>query len=664
MASNSQGMLLPIVGEFSVDPVIRLQPTVQRSSPTANAGWKYRRRCTITNTGSEPIANYPYAIDLGDTTPLTTTKAQADADDVRVWHNGQEVARTLVDWDSGTHTTLCWIVIPYLGAGESQDWDVVYGNASAVSGGVPALTLLDDKPAFDISTTGANRSTNAKWIYNVNRVAANGGKGGWGLSTGSAQPSLGWGVPAAWQLVNTLPSDDDRLQEAYSTFVDTSTYYQGRFDAKRARPGSLVVGRNSGADGVSLRNPVGITSVRCDLRWLNLAIGDGDPTPIGKVVILTRNGQADTWVTLYSNAALQETEATIATATYTPAAAVKEVAFAAHPYSGANINAGARPDRYVYAAWYTTLEVNLNSSVITQSLAAEEEIYELATELRHGGGGETTPIPPYKRISLGNAAEASGKGTPRLACKLNEQIVVDTEKRTVEVWNSGVTAKVENAPIPAIRAVDGVLANDGSTVEQVSTEWMPLLPVVNPLTNPSADTAATGWTRGTVTAGITVNALSRDTGTYDSSPASLTATISGNTSGTNGIVEEIASDYLPVGNQEAVYVGAAVRTENANIQPTPSIWFYDSAQAFLSKAIAADWTVTASAFQRRIFAAAVPSGAVYYRAGVTARCKTSNPTGQYRFDTVEVNDTEIVLRDVATGTLVMTALWKSRYAFA
>ena len=92
------------------------------------------------------------------------------------------------------------------------------------------------------------------------------------------------------------------------------------------------------------------------------------------------------------------------------------------------------------------------------------------------------------------------------------------DRRVIEVWNSGLTAKVETAPIPGYRVVDGVLDVNGATSEQVSADWMPLLPVVNPLTNPTAASNASNWTRGTVTANVTAGAISQDTSVYDSSP--------------------------------------------------------------------------------------------------------------------------------------------------
>ena len=509
MATITQSALVPLTGQVPVEPKVRIKPTAARSATTANVGWRYRRRCTITNTGAVPIANYLYAIDLGDTTPLTTTKAQADGDDVRVWHQGAEVQRALVNWDSASPTTLVWIVVPYLGAGESGVWDVVYGNANAVSAGIPAFAIYDGLTAVDITTAGARRSTNAKHVYKVNRVAANAGLGGWPLSDGDAQPDVDFSAPMAWQLVNTKQSDDDRRQEAYSTYVDTNTYYQGRFEARRATQGALTVTRHSGNDGVALRNPVGIESVTFDLLWQNDQLSDSDDTPIGRVVLLTRNGDDEEWKVLWESAALAAADTTIASATKTPSAPVKEIAFAAWPYDGDNVDPGARPDRFINAAWKTTLEVNIDDSVVTQSLAAEEEIYELATELRVGGGGGAAGVAPYRSVLLGNSEEASGEGTPRFGVALNQNVVIDSELRKTEIWNSGLTAKTEDAPIPAVRAVQGVVAEDGSTVEQASQEWLTLRPEEDPLTNSSATVDAAGWTRGSVSTNMTVSARVR-----------------------------------------------------------------------------------------------------------------------------------------------------------
>jgi hypothetical protein len=367
-----QSVLFDVQGEWPTNPTIRVMATAQRATPTATVGWKYRRRVTVSNAGSDPIQNYPFAIDLGLTNGLVSGgKALSSGNDLRVVYQGKEIARNLTDWNSASFTSLVWVTIPYLaGGGASITYDVLYGNANA--GTPPTLTPGLDKPAFDIATAGANRSSNAKWVYLVDRTVANAGLGGWYLDSGTAQPNVKFNVPGAWQLATTLVGNDDRSQQAYSTYVATGTKYQGRFEARRAKAGSVVITEHNGADGVGLRNPVGISSVRCDLRFLNMAQGDTDTTPIGEVIILTRNNPGENFGAIYSNAALTDPEATIATATYTPASAVKEVYFAVWPNPGANdkklsIDPKARNDRYVNASWYTTLEVNIAPGVLVQS---------------------------------------------------------------------------------------------------------------------------------------------------------------------------------------------------------------------------------------------------------------------------------------------------------
>ena len=664
--AGTQSILFDVRGEHPTYPELRVQPTSQRSSPTAAVGWKYRRRYTIANTASKPLLNYPYALNVGATDGLVSgSKMLSSGDDLRVWINGLEVARTLNTVNSATDCYV-WIVIPYLAAGGSMLVEVVYGNASA--GSPPTLTAGTDLPAFDIAATGGGRSTNSNWVYLVDRTAANAGKGGWYLSSGTAQPEINQAVPGAWEDVGTGPVADDSWQLPYATYTDSGVKYQGRFEARRGRTGSLLPGEGFGADGVALTNPVGITSVTADMRWINMAMGDTDTTPVGALVILTRASEAEQWVKLYENATLQTTEATITSATYTPPAAVAELAFAVWPNNGSLIERTARVDRYINAAWWSTLSVAINGSAITQTVTeAETEIYELATELRYGGGGAATTVAPSRSILLGNARSATGAGSPHLACKINEQIVVRSEARKAEVWDSSLAAKVEDAPLAAVSAVESVVRSDGTAVEQPSADWMPWTPMADPLTNSSADTVATGWVKGATTVNLTADATpTRDTSSYDTAPASLTANVTANTSGTGGTVEYIASDYLPVGNRQNVEVGAALRTDNTNLQPTPTVWFYDSSNTLIgSRDTQADWTIGATnTWYRRLFAASVPAGAVTYRVGVVIKSKTSNQTGQVWWDTVAVNDTEIALFDVAIGAITLSARWQDRYAYA
>lgn len=895
--AGSQSILLDILGEYPVTPDLYIRPTAPRAAPAANVGWKYRRRYTISNASDRALINHPYAINFGPTNTLVSaSKLLASGNDLRVWRDGGEVARTLNTVNSATDC-LAWLAIPYLAAGGSMVVDVVYGNSAA--GAPPTLTAGIDLPAFDIAATGGGRSTNTSWVYLVDRIAANAGKGGYYLSSGTAQPEVKFAaVPGGWEPVRVLNAADDCWQLPYSSYVATGTKYQGIFNARRARAGALADGPGLGADGLTLKCAAGIVSVTADMRWINLAVGDTNTTPVGKLAILTRNNDAETWLSLYENAALQATEATISSATYTPASPCKELAFATLPNDGVGVDFAARADRYINAAWWSVLTVAVSATVtatqvprtsawtpalaspapdfwhrpeelagiadgaalaswtdatgnarhaanatgaeqpivktnqlnglpcvrfdgvdddltvvghglakpctifvvaklvsasalngdrlyhasnmylsiggtgnndylmnggaslqystdtldsnphihahvfsdtavslgafdgnvvtgnagttapsgnmvyastgttghlpvdvfevvafngalsadareqVEQYLAAKyaltanitltthllndaDYVYELASEVRAGGGGDAAGVPPYDSVLLGNAKSLSGVGTPRLACKFDEQIAVFCDARKAEVWNLALTGKVADVPIPTVRAVDGLLQPDGSTLEVPSTDWMALPPMVNPLSNPSADTAATGWSRGTVTAGITVNAVSRTTAAFDSDPASFTATISANSSGTGGVVEEIASDYLPLGNRQNVQVGVAIRTANVNIQPTPAFWFYDANQVLIgSRAQQADWTIpAANAWYRHLYAALVPAGAVYCRVGIVARCKTANPTGQYWWDTVAPNDSELALLDASIGGLLLYARWQNRYAY-
>lgn len=667
MATITSGVRTPMGGTLAVYPTVRVKPTAARSAAVANVGWRYMRRCTITNTGAAPIENYLYAIDLGVTTALVSgAKLQSDGDDLRVWHNGAEVQRAVVDVNQASFSTLVWIVIPYLGAGESGVWDVVYGNANAVAAGIPTFAIYDGLSAPDVATAGANRSTNLKHVYPVARTVANAAKGGWPLSTGTAQPDVDFSAPMAWQMTNTKTgSDDDRWQQAYSTYDASGTKYQGRFEARRAAQGGLVVTRDSGNDGVALRNPVGITSVVFDVRWQNDAVSPGSTDPVGRVVLLTRNSDDEDWKVQWSSSALAAADTIIGSQTQTPAAPVKEIAFAVWPAEGDNVSPTADPARFINAAWNSVLEVNIAPGVITQDLAAEVEIYELATELRSGGGGDAAGVPPYESVLLGNARQESGKGTPRLGVQLNQNVVVDSLEGSVEVWNSALTAKVETVPVPAVNALSGVRQSDGSATERPSQEWLAIRPVDNPLANPSADVDATGWVRGTVTALVTASAVARHVATFDSTPASFETVVSVNTAGVGGIVEDIESTYVPIGELESVWLWMALRTTNVNLQPTPSVWFYDGSLVLVSKAMQADFVIpAANTWYVRAFATAVPAGTLYYRVGQTAKSKTSNQTGTVRFDTVEPMGEGIVVLDVSSGVLDVSAEWTSAYGSA
>lgn len=124
-------------GSFTVDndgtapahPQIRVTWTAQRSADeTTQLGWKYRVVVPVTNNGTRDWNNELIPIALGDTTALTTAKALASGNDVRVRLDGRELPRQLQNWD----TAFGSMIVPLtLGAGETANLEIVYGNPQA-----------------------------------------------------------------------------------------------------------------------------------------------------------------------------------------------------------------------------------------------------------------------------------------------------------------------------------------------------------------------------------------------------------------------------------------------------------------------------------------------------------------------------------------------------
>lgn len=658
---TKQAALLPTIGQFQISPTLRVQPTVQRSTGTTAVGAKLRRRFTITNSGTLPVSDFPYLINIGETATafFGAGKALASGDDVRFTLNGVEVARTLKGWNGASSGA--WVVIPYLAAGGSITYEMLYSNPQA--GTPPTLTAGTDGAIFDPAN-----STNAQWKYLTDRTVGNAGKGGWYLSSGTEQPQVKFGLPGSWAPVTTLSSGDDARQQMYSTYVATGTKYQARFDARRQRGGTMAANEKNGSDGVVLKVPVGITSVVADFLWTNRARGTSDTTPVGQLVILTRNTDSEAWQVLFTTNALADTETAITAATYTPAAAVRQLAFAVWPYAGGRVEKTARADRYVNAAWNAQLDINLDSSKLTQTTAqGETAVYELATELRYGGGGAAVGVAPYHSVYLGNAKSATGRGTPHLTVQLNEQVQLDTVKRRAEVWNSGLTAKVEDIGLDAFDVVNATLDGvSGLLVERQASDWMPLMPVGNVIPNPTFATDISGWTVNSTHASATVT-RSRDASVFSDAAGSYKVAVTASTVPTTTQVTDDMSALLPIGGKSSVVVSHDVRTSTLNLVPRVGIAFYTEAGTLISETneTQANGALAAiNTFERHAFAATVPSGAVYWRFKLQVYSALVNATGNVWFDNLRAWDTNIVLIDVSKGTLVLSASWYSRYAYA
>jgi hypothetical protein len=60
----------------------------------------------------------------------------------------------------------------------------------------------------------------------------------------------------------------------------------------------------------------------------------------------------------------------------------------------------------------------------------------------------------------------------------------------------------------------------------------------------------------------------------------------------------------------------------------------------------------------------VPDGAVYWRFAFDVYSAALNATGNVWLDNVRVNDVDIVVKGVSPGTLVVSASWYGRFAYA
>lgn len=145
---------LAIDGEAPVAPVLRMQPTAARSANSESYGWLYRKVVTVQNPTPRNWYRIPMPLDIGDTATLVAGgKMLSSGNDVRVWDSetGEDMARTLAGFDSiKTHA---WILAT-IDAGQSRDYHVVYGNASAEAPRTLTPTNQFSNPGFEVDLTG------------------------------------------------------------------------------------------------------------------------------------------------------------------------------------------------------------------------------------------------------------------------------------------------------------------------------------------------------------------------------------------------------------------------------------------------------------------------------------------------------------------------------
>lgn len=137
----------PIPPSASAWPVYKIDWITQRVSSSSSVGWKYEQIWRITNNETAAMRNECIRLNLGDTRSLVSGgKALSSGNDVRIWFNGKELRRDLINWN--TRSSMLWVTIDEVPAGSFIDLSMVYGNPSA--GSPPRLQEGITRPAFNI----------------------------------------------------------------------------------------------------------------------------------------------------------------------------------------------------------------------------------------------------------------------------------------------------------------------------------------------------------------------------------------------------------------------------------------------------------------------------------------------------------------------------------
>jgi hypothetical protein len=708
-----QGIALKAIGgQTVVRPKLILKPTALRSTATADYGWKYRRLITVTNNTDEVLTRVPIRLALGDTNAwVNASKAQADADDLRVMLQGTflPVRFSTNSWNTGI--TYAWIVVPRVAPAEVLTLEVLYGNASATTpadfafGEWPAIdtrgdagtatagaasTLTDSGKTWDtnawqtgtieiyagtgsgqsrtiLSNTGtvitvtSNWSTNPDntskyvismsrndfWMWAVEQTARNAGMGLWPVDPAASAPeSIGFDAPAAWKRFEMLDNRDFCGQLRWSSYSASGTKYQGRLQTVRYREGAPPPPDNRLHDGVSIHIPFGIISLGADFTVTNIAMPNG--TAVGKFVIRTRGGGGEQWATQFSYTTVQATPATIAAATYSFA-----TPYPRHLYMGMLPNNEVEIPQDVPATTFAGIN-NRNicycfldpTALSVSAIGSEESIHDLYGFLRLDGGLDGS-ILPHRTVQLGGSGSSG-----RVAIPLNNNLVIDAETRKVEEWNSGLTAKVGNRRWAA--AFHKWQDVDSTATAFPDTDWLLLKPLVNPISNPTAETNTTGWA-ATADFGDVVAALVRDAAVFDDAAGSFRLDVSTNPGHDDSFLAHIAhSDFFPVTASTVHTLTAAVRTSNGNLRPRLNLAFYDASQVFISSSSETNWAPAATTWYRRLWVATAPSNAAYLKVLGYAYGETSGITGSVYFDDFVLDGHHLLYSTIDVGIVVST----------
>lgn len=654
-AMPDQSLALDLAGVVTVEPELRIRPTVHRASQNGAVRW--RRRFQITNGTAQPFVNLPLRIPLGSTTAAVSGgKARADGGDVAVWINSQEVPRQLVGWNSAA--SFVWI-LANVPVGSAVLVEVVYGDPVRVS---PALFAAATGAAFEPSL-----SDNALWRYshNASNLAESHGRGLWPLEVLPASanpPSASYeNAPAAWKRSITVPNSgnrDDFYQPEFSAIGGTR--WNAMLDVRRRRGGTGGYASNRNADGVTISHPIGITRVAAPITYLNprAVTKRGTSSPVGLVVLAYRGSGATPWQIAQQLSALV-TVPTNATLDATFPAAQREAAIALWPFNRSEIPSTAlsTAEAALYhqsGAVYTDVYLSTTGLSIAE-VETETEVYEVGLELRTAGRNAAgAKVGVYRAVRIGGAA------TRKYAVPLNREIRIDALNKRAELYDPTTELRVEFLPARAVEFAKGNGAYANPTELGADATWFDLSPRTNPIVNAGAELNLSGWSAGF--GGSVANALlSRVAAAANEGGFGFRLTFDPSGSytvyGVSGQISRQGRDF--------VTVAADVRPSVAAVVPRLWIFWYDEGGAFLASSITPAYAPVGGAWTRRILTEQWRNGAAKFAIGIGATGNEAAVGRTLDYDRVRVGGNEIVVEPVGAadaGSVLVAARYRPIYA--
>lgn len=643
-----EGMAVPVRGQARVSPVVRIKGTALRTTFSTVRGWRFRKQRTVEHSGDETLWRYPLKLSIGATDALVSgSKALASGNDFRVWIDGEDVARQLIDWNTGASSV--WVLMNGWKPDTPKTIDFVYGNASA---GAPSTFAYPDLPANYLTD-----STNAIWVYLTDETVGNAGFGLWWLSAGAGSPKADTDVPAAWRPWLMHENRDDILQRRRSFYTATGTKYHAILDAERWKEGATRYQTKGISDGVHIHHPLGMTQWRGDLRYENEAVASGGSVAVGKAVIRTRRSSADPWTTVFEKSDVQATEVTVATTDYAFA-----FPYPKHCYLGVvpnpavagedddqEIPQDARKSAFIRLRAKTTWRLSIDDSLLDLgSLSAEADIWDAYGNI---AWNRVRNEYPYTKLAIGGNGDSG-----RLAMPLNNYLVLDAERRSAEEWDSTLTTKVRDVAYAV--APTKVVQYGGTTIELPTSDWFPTRPrrvVDRTAANLAFPSGITGWTEQFQHASAVVD-WSASADDSDGDGGAAKGEVTANTVNNDIIVRfeatTAAARFDVVPGQKIVIVGD-VRTTHLDLVPVVGAIYYTAAGAVVTSVYDTIATPPAvNTYFTKFLLDTVPATVAYLRPIVAIYSDASGVTGSCRFDNIHVDENALSVDSLDVGATV------------